>query len=242
MQRLIAEIEKSAAEVMDHDFIKILENTSPEESLATLQYFATSFIHLSMTFRDINTLYYMYDNPKSDHERLVDAHGREDAKHWRMLLHDLEALSVNTTQTTNDAIERFWRDEDLYIREYIYSVLSRARRCSGNPVWRMAAMEAGEAGVRVFFTVIRANAAKIKQNLGIHLRYFGEEHVDTEMETKLETSAFESIKLSDEDYAFCREIVADHYVSNEKFLDQKAVVAEKLIKNLRSTAGETVHA
>lgn len=242
MRRLIAKIEASASAVKDHAFIKILENTNVHESFATLQYFATSFIHLSMTFRDINQLYYMYDEPKNDHERLIDAHAREDAEHWHMLLHDLEALSVNTTQNTNDAIQRFWRDEDLYIREYIYSVLTRARRCSVNSVWRMASMEAGEAGVRTFFKVIRENARKINQSLGIQLRYFGEEHVEAEINTKLDTLAFEAFQLSDEDYAFCSEIVEDHYASNLKFLDSKALVASKLIEGFRKKAEEEAHA
>ena len=126
MQRVLNHIENRAAEVSRHPFIQQLNSVTADGAYTVLSNFALSFVHLSLTFRDINELYFSYDQPKDELERIVDSHARADAEHWKFLFEDLEALGVNQQRSATQYIERFWRPEDTYIRKYIYSVLARA--------------------------------------------------------------------------------------------------------------------
>lgn len=234
MKRLLERMEHTANQIENHQFAQLMDHASPQELLGVMRSLTNTFIHLTMTFRDINTLYFMYDAPGNPMERMVDAHAREDAEHWRMILHDLNALSLNVEQCVSDSMLDFWQDANLFAREYIYSVLTRARRCSENHLWRMAAMEAAEVGVRVFLEIINRNTQRMCHELDIELVYFGKKHLVTEVDTQLETSPFEEIVLKEEDFTFCAAIAEEHLADNKVFMNGLADSVAKALHKMRS--------
>ena len=221
MRKLFTHIHREADRFKDHPFIKTYREADVHGAFAVLSSCANSFIHLAMTFRDTNTLYFMYDDPKDEYEKIVDAHARADAEHWQLLLDDLDALSLNVNRSTNDFIRTVWRDEDLYVREYIYGVLARAYQSKDTPIRRMAAMETIESVIDLLSYPARRNSALYREQLGIDLNYFGKTHVETELGTKADTAIFEEIELDAEEYKFCLAIVEDHFECYSRFLDNK---------------------
>ncbi len=221
MNRIFSHIESKAEQINHHAFMKLMNELTPESSYKLFKEITIAFVHLTMTFRDLNRLYYCYSEPKDIYQEYVNAHAEEDTKHWQFLLMDMEALSVDKTLPLTQAIPELWHDENLYLRKYIYSVLARAKSCSTCAIRRLTAMESGEAGVRVFFTGIKRSAAMVKALKGINLTYFGEHHIDTEMATKVNIDPFKEVTLADEDLAFCLNLVDEHFASFTEFLDSK---------------------
>ncbi|VVM24532.1 hypothetical protein BSPWISOXPB_4550 [uncultured Gammaproteobacteria bacterium] len=43
---------------------------------------APLFVHLAMTFRDINQMFYFTKHPKNDKQKAINAHAEIDSTHW----------------------------------------------------------------------------------------------------------------------------------------------------------------
>ncbi|RKP46095.1 hypothetical protein D7S89_18600 [Trinickia fusca] len=179
-------------------------------------------IHLAMTFRDINKMYYHYENPGDQLERAINAHVNVDAEHWGMMVSDIKILGVNDkAHDCESAIRVIWDDLGFTVRKYMYSLISRARRCGECPLLKMASMEAGEATSKVFFTTSRRLAAMYEADTGNTLRYLGAEHIDSEVDNSIDSSVFLDQHLSDEKRMEAVSIVDDHFASFREFLDHK---------------------
>ena len=229
MKTILNHIEKRATEVNNLPFFKLFDQVDAEQGYELLRKFAPSFVHLAMTFRDLNLLYLVAENPDNKYEREINAHAIADSEHWHFLLEDLELLSLNSEKPLTDTIKLLWADQDTYIREYIYSVLTRVAIAKDYKE-KFVLMEAAEAGVRVFFDTLKKNAKKIYDSRGIELKYFGDTHIDTEIETELDASVFDELEIPEAEQQKYIELVNAHYKSNRKFLDGKYKVALNHLK------------
>ncbi|RMH94122.1 hypothetical protein EBB59_02865 [Lysobacter pythonis] len=221
MKRVFDEIERQASKVREHLFIRLIDETPASLVKARFRFWAPGFIHLGMTFRDVNKFIIPFDNPKDKFEAAINEHAEVDSKHWNMLLHDLGVLELDREMRLSDSIRYIWGDEYSFIREYIYSFVSRCMRCGDDVMKRAAVMESAEAGVKTFFSAVERSSDKFKKQYGQELLYFGSEHIKSETENAFTSNIFEEISLDEEKCEECLALVREHFAAVKVFLDNK---------------------
>lgn len=134
MRRVFAEITRETEELKSHDIFVKINNISSCQAVELLKMWGPLFVHQTMTFRDINLMYNVYENPKSDLEFAINAHAYTDATHWEMLITDLEKLGAsNHIKNYSDAMSGIWSQQGKPIRDYMYWILHRALHCGSSP-------------------------------------------------------------------------------------------------------------
>lgn len=237
MKQIFDRIRVEKAALLSHPVFGQLENISVPQIKELMRIWSPLLIHLSMTFRDINKMYYHYEHPESELEHAINAHVNVDAEHWRMMVSDIKTLGVNERASDcESAIRIIWDDLGYTVRKYMYSLISRARRCGDDPLLKMAQMEAGEATSKVFFTTSRKLAALYEADTGNVLRYLGAEHIDDELDHSIDSSVFLERALSDEMRMKAVEIVDDHFASFREFLDHKYEINKIALGDLQAAA------
>ncbi|MGG1947720.1 hypothetical protein AB1286_23475 [Trinickia sp. NRRL B-1857] len=237
MKQIFDRIRVEKAALLSHPVFAQLEDISVPQIKELMRIWSPLLIHLAMTFRDINKMYYHYENPKTELERAINAHVDVDAEHWRMMISDIKTLGVNNRATDCEtAIGIIWDDLGYTVRKYMYSLISRARRCGSDPLLKMAQMEAGEATSKVFFTTSRKLAAMYEEDTGAVLRYLGAEHIDDELDHSIDSSVFLKQVLSDEMRMKAVEIVDDHFASFREFLDHKYEINKIALADMNTIA------
>lgn len=220
MKRVLHHISDRAAHLEGHPFFSRAQAIDGPEAVEKLKIWAPLFVHLTMTFRDVNQLYYQKANPASDIERAINAHARVDATHWKLLVDDLAVIGVNVG-SYGDAMQEIWSERGAPIRNYMYWVLHRAQRCIDSPYMRLTAMESGEASVKMFFSTTRHVALMFQQQTGHTLRYFGDSHIESELENAVDLAPVGEIDVPYQSFKDCCSIVDDHFERFEEFLDYK---------------------
>lgn len=237
MKQIFDRIRVEKAALSSHPVFGQLEDISVPQIKELMRIWSPLLIHLAMTFRDINKMYYLYPEPETELERAINAHVDVDAEHWRMMVSDIKTLGVNDRATDcESAIDIIWDDLGFTVRKYMYSLISRARRCGRDPLLKMAQMEAGEATSKVFFTTSRKLAAMYEADTGNTLRYLGAEHIDDELDHSIDSSVFLKQTLSDETTMQAVEIVDEHFASFREFLDHKYEINKLALGSLQAAA------
>jgi hypothetical protein len=237
MKQIFDRIRVEKAALLSHPVFTQLEDISVPQIKELMRIWSPLLIHLSMTFRDINKMYYHYENPRTELERAINAHVDVDAEHWRMMISDIKTLGVNNRATDcESAIRIIWDDLGYTVRKYMYSLIARARRCGSDPLLKMSQMEAGEATSKVFFTTSRKLAAMYEEDTGAVLRYLGAEHIDDELDHSIDSSVFLKQVLSDEMRMKAVEIVDDHFASFREFLDHKYEINKIALADMNTVA------
>ncbi|AIO67468.1 hypothetical protein [Burkholderia oklahomensis] len=222
MKKVLDRIRAKKETLADHPFFPQLANVTVPEIKELMRTWAPLLIHFAMTFRDINRMYYHYKKPADKLQRAINEHVDVDSSHWQLMVADLKTLDTNDKASDcESAIKLIWDDTGEPVREYMYSVMARARRCGDCPLLRMAAMEAGEATSKIFFTTSRRIAAAYEADTGDRLRYLGAEHIDSEMDHPIDSSVFLEQPLSNEKRAEAISLVDEHFSSFRAFLDYK---------------------
>ncbi|MDN7675222.1 hypothetical protein QZM22_22570 [Burkholderia oklahomensis] len=232
MREILATIRKKKAALLDHPVFPQLEAVTLPQIKEMMRVWSPLLIHLAMTFRDINRMYYHYEKPENDLQNAINDHVDVDTEHWRMMVSDIKTLGVNGRAVDcESAIDVIWDDLGAPVRKYMYSLVSRARRCGDCPLLKMASMEAGEATSKVFFTTSRKLAAAYEADTGHTLRYLGAEHIDSELDHAINESIFFDQRLSADKQADALSIVDDHFRSFLAFLDYKYEVNKLALAN-----------
>jgi hypothetical protein len=222
MRRVFSRIAQRKESLKSHPFFSRAYEIDGNGVEEKLRIWAPLFVHLAMTFRDINLMYYVYPSPSSDFERAINAHANVDGTHWRMLVADLAAVGVDRNVASyGDAMQAIWSERGAPIRNYMYWVLHRAQRCGTSPFMKMAAMESGEATVKMFFSTTRHVASVFEAKTGVKLGYFGDNHMDSEIDNAVELNIFEDVELDESALREGLWIVDDHFEKFEAFLDYK---------------------
>lgn len=222
MQRIFRQIAERKERTQGHAFFSRAHEISEDSVVEKLRIWAPLFVHLAMTFRDINRMYYVYPTPSSDFERAINAHAKVDGTHWQLLIDDLRAIGVDKdVGGYGDAVRAIWSDRGEPIRNYMYWVLHRAQRCASSPFLKIVAMESGEATVKLFFSTTSHVASAFERKTGAKLGYFGNRHVESEIDNAVDLRPFEAVVLDDETLRHARWIVEDHFEKFNAFLDYK---------------------
>jgi hypothetical protein len=230
MKRVFDFIEMQKAEVYDHPLIRkrLAELGRPDPRVPIHRKFdwLPAFIHLSMTFRDINEMYLRYPDPKNEYERAINEHVDEDSGHYRYMLHDLEVLGFDEPQSMSESIMTIWSERSVEVRKYIYSVLHRVLLCGDDPFLRAAVMQAQESSVGIFFGLSKFQAHYFEEQTGVELHYLGSKHADGEEEHPLALDVFTRSHVSDDIVEKGIAVARAHFESFREFLDFKESVTE----------------
>lgn len=229
MERIYHRIEERVAEAREHALFGLIHSIDAPAVPAFVRAWATQFIHLTMTFRDINLLYMAYPRPADAFERTITAHAQVDATHWALLMSDLRLLGIGGDASLETAVRLIWADDELPMRHYIYSLAQRAISCGDSPFLRAACMEAGEATVKTFFTASRAIARKFQSVTGMPLQYFGDAHIDSELETPVDAALFRTEVLPAALLPNALSLVDQHFDRFGPFLDHKLARAQRAL-------------
>jgi len=222
MRRIFARIERQKKLLEKHPFFARAREIDGEGIEKKLKIWAPLFVHLTMTFRDINLMYYVCPTPGTDFERAINAHAHIDGTHWKMLAADLDTLGLDREVASyGDAMAAIWSDCGAPIRNYMYWVMHRAQRCGASPFLKMAAMESGEATVKMFFATTKRVASLYEKKTGAKLAYFGDNHMDSETDNAVDLKLFEEIELDQPTLREAVWIVDDHFEKFEAFLNHK---------------------
>ncbi|MGC1305463.1 MAG: hypothetical protein WA840_24090 [Caulobacteraceae bacterium] len=225
MKHVFERIEKRKRDVERHVVFSIfseLESIGLPQVENMLDIWAPLLIHLSMTFRDINNMYYMYSSPEDEFQEAINAHVSVDSEHWRMMIEDIKTLGVNGRAfDCESAIDIIWSDLGIPVRKYMYSLMYRARRCGECPFLKISAIESAEVTSKVFFGISMRLAGLYERHYNKSLYYLGEAHINNEIEHSIDLSLFSSQSISIEKMAVAYDIVDDHFDSFINFLNFK---------------------
>lgn len=221
MKQVFDNINKRKDSFKDHPIFEISLKSDPALAKERFEFWAPGFIHLSMTFRDINTVFLPYKNPENDYQREISEHAAVDAEHWHMLLKDLDTLGLNKQKSLNNAISEIWDEQYRPAREYMYSVVNRLVNTNGCHFKKMALMESGEAGVKLFFGVVAHNSEEFERIYKQQLYYFGNAHVEDEIAHAADLSIFDEVELDPELRDECIALTNEHFDGFKQFLDYK---------------------
>jgi len=191
------------------------------------------FIHISLTFRDLNTMYLPYPIPKNAFEAELNAHCEEDATHWTMLLDDLRALGIDRPILTSDVIRFIWSDLTRPSRRYMYSVCKAAWDAGDDVFLRFAFLEANEAMVGLYFDAVETAARRCAEQTGITLRYFGGEHMERENAAAVSSSLFEDAPIDELVLQAALENAQPHFQAFEEFLKYGRWMLESGLPDVR---------
>ncbi|MEN5315379.1 hypothetical protein [Pseudomonas koreensis] len=219
MRRVFAEINRQN-EILKSDevFLKV-RNISGVEAAALLKVWGPLFVHMTMTFRDVNLMYNAYEHPQNDFERAINGHAYVDATHWEMLVTDLESLgAADQVKKYKDAMSIIWSDQGKPIRDYMYWVMHRAQRCGSSHALKITAMESCESTVKTFLTQTRHISMLFKRETGVTLNYFGESHIESEVVNAVDLSIFDEIELDQETLTTALWIVNSHFQDFKVFV------------------------
>ena len=212
MRRVFAEINRQTESLKAHQVFLKVSHISSGEAVELLKVWGPLFVHLTMTFRDVNLMYNLYENPANDLERAINTHADVDATHWEMLVTDLESIGVNEQVSSyKEAMSIIWSPQGTPIRDYMYGVLHRAQGCGNSPALKITAMESCESTVKTFLTKTRHISALFESETGIKLHYFGESHVESEVDNAVDLSIFQDIELDQEALATALWMVNSHF-------------------------------
>ncbi len=222
MERVFSAINKHKQNVLEHKLFQDVKKITRENVIEKMNIWAPLFVHLTMTFRDINQMFYHFPNPKNNLQKAINAHAEVDSTHWNMLKTDLQTLGIyNDVKNYGDAMDMIWLDAGAPIRNYMYSAIIRAQMCGENTFLRMTAMEAGETTVKMFFNTTKYIAELYEQETGKQLHYFGNQHIDSEVDNAVDLLIFEQKELNQETLEKALYIVDAHFDKFQHFLDYK---------------------
>ncbi len=222
MKRVFSVINKHKKNTLCHKLFKDIHTINQADVIEKMHIWAPLFVHLSMTFRDINQMFYFSKDPKNNMQKAINAHAEIDSTHWDMLKGDLKTLGLyNNIKNYGDAMNMIWLDSGAPIRNYMYHAIARAQMCGDNVFLKIAALESGEATVKIFFNTTKYVAELYEKETGEKLHYFGDQHIDSEVDNAIDLSIFEQEELDDETWNKSLHIIDAHFDEFQKFLDYK---------------------
>lgn len=225
MKRVFKQIRERSNAIECHALFRDIHSIAVDEVSDKMKVWAPLFIHLTMTFRDINQMFYYFSRPRDVYELEINAHAEIDSTHWRFLLDDLKAIGMDGQPLFyKEHLDQIWSDSGAPIRRYMYALVQRAQSCGDSAFLRAAVMESGEATVKLFFSTTQLMAQRFKQATGKTLKYFGDEHIRSELDNPVDHSIFEEVKLDEATLKTALQLVNAHFDKFKDFLDAKYVI------------------
>lgn len=222
MEQIYKRIAERVAHAQNHPLFDRIERIQTSDVPRYMRTWSHQFIHLGMTFRDVNRMYLAYPNPKDAFEIQINNHAEVDSTHWKFLLADLKKIGIaDQVNTLEQAVTMIWSESSVAVRHYIYSLVHRAISCGQSPFLWAACMEAGEATVKAFFTAARTLARKFQDCTGHTLQYFGEDHINSEIDNPIDDQLFRVHVLPDGLASQALSLVDQHFDHFGPFLDHK---------------------
>lgn len=225
MERIFAQIKLRSDAIANHSLFHDILSIEVDQVPEKMKIWAPLFIHLTMTFRDINQMFYIAPEPCNVYQQEVNAHAKIDSTHWRFLLDDLKAVGSDQNPAYfEEHLNLIWSDAGAPIRKYMYALVARAQSCGDSPFLRATVMESGEATVKLFFATTRMMAQRFKEATGKTLRYFGDEHLRSEVDNPVDRSVFDDVVLDEATAQTALQLVNAHFDKFKDFLDAKYVI------------------
>ena len=179
-QEIIDDMEEKSAKIRQHPFLDFLkDDTIPVRRRMT---FAPYLTYFALSFADIVDTWLYVPNPQNELEERINIYIDEDDFHYNLLLHDIENVlgyTLDRYGTFAAVMRHIWGDDTRAVREYIYAWLDCINRYK-DPIMTLTSFEVIEVGaqplVDAAYNHIYLPRTGIKE-----LRYFGQMHVDLEM-------------------------------------------------------------
>lgn len=220
MKNIFAEIKTRSNTARQHPFFSHIQKTEPESAPEIMKLWAPLFLHLTMTFRDVNQLFFITRPPCNSYDESINAHADVDSTHWQLLLDDLKTIGIDShPQFLKAHLDLIWSDTGTPVRRYMYALVARAQSCGDSPFLRVTVMESAEATVKLFWETATLLAARFEAVTMQRLRYFGYEHVLSETENQVDVTIFETISLPPASRNTALQLVNDHFDRFTEFLD-----------------------
>ena len=179
-QEVIDYIEEKRVVLSQHNLFQYISDTSvpARKRMQFVPYFA----YFAIAGADLLDSWFRIPNPKTELERRVNTFIDEDNFHYNLFLYDMEDVLGYTNGRFGSyaAIMRhLWGDDSRAVRMLVYTWGSVATRTT-DPMVTLASFEAVEAGLKHLFE--SANEFVFRGENGLpELKYFGQTHIDFEM-------------------------------------------------------------
>lgn len=220
-QEVMDVIEEKRLELSQHKFFKFL---SDESIPATKRIrFVPYWLYFALAAPDVLDNWMRIANPQTELEHRVNKFIDEDSFHYNLFLHDVENVLGYTPDrfgSLGGILRHIWGDDSRAVRMLIYSWASGVKK-SKDPIVTLASFEAVEAGLKDFVETVYGKLFLGKDGFP-GLKYFGQAHVDLEMNHTVtgwfkpdgEISDFtpiEEFDISEEAKAYSLEVVEDMF-------------------------------
>lgn len=172
MTELASLIDERAQVFARHPFLRRVRD--PAQPLAQRLAFLPALSHFIMSFGDLNRYVLPFPAPRSELERAINEHAREDANHWPWFLHDLAQLGMDEPRPLTGALALLWSPQWAPARCLTYELVALVADRPAN--LRLVAIEVMEATGRIFFETMAA----VTQGCGLELRFCGALHLSHE--------------------------------------------------------------
>ena len=179
-QEVIDEIEVHRADLSKHAFVNMLADESIP--VRKRMQFAPYWTFFAVAGADLLDSWLRIPEPKTELEKKVNVFIEEDNFHYNLFLHDVEKIlgySVDRYGSYEAVMRHVFGDDSKAVRMLVYTWAAGPKK-SKDPIVTLAVFEAIEAGLKDMFETI---FAKVYAGNGgiLELKYFGQEHVDLEM-------------------------------------------------------------
>ena len=217
LQDVIDVIEVKRETLSKHKLFEYISDTSvpARKRMQFVPYFG----YFAIAGADLLDSWFRIPDPKTELERRVNVFIEEDNFHYNLFLYDMEeVLGYNTDRfgSYSAIMRHLWGDDSKAVRMLVYTWGAVAVK-SKDPMVALASFEAVEAGLKHLFESAKEHVFNGENGLP-DLKYFGQTHIDFEMNHTL-TSWFKegdepfrplaSFEMSEESMNVSLEVVDD---------------------------------
>jgi hypothetical protein len=238
MKEVLELIEKKKVEFANLPFFKFLKNTSIDPRQRMI--WVPCAIPFIMGAKDVNNCALRVEPTNDPIQKIINVHTREDGRHWKWLLKDLENLGLDESLKFTDTLKFLWGDETLKARNLAYTLALHT--FASDPLVKLVAIEVIEATGNVAFSAFAEVGNELQQMTQKRYRYFSTSHLAVETghihgyEDDVEQFLAE-IQLTDEQKAIAIEMVEKVFTAFTEFVNylmeysEEHSIEQKFIKS-----------
>ena len=181
MQSIQNYIQRRADEMASHALFGYLGDRQIDAAIRFK--FAARSTHFILTYSDILRFLLSDESTTDEYQRIVNTHCAEERAHAKWFLMDLKTLGQDPEHLFTDSVNVLWGDDTIKTRLLGY----RLSRLSMDlkSIDRVVLLEAIEAMSALAFKASAPAATELEQRTGKALLFFGQRHLDSELNHQL---------------------------------------------------------
>lgn len=222
MKEVLALIEKNKQNFAELPLFKFMQDKSidPKTRLA----WAPCLTPFAMNFKDFNHYVITQYPTINPIQEMINSHAKEDGRHWRWFLKDLELMELDRSMLFSDSLRFLWGEETKKTRQ-LCQVLFALCMYQTDPILKLVVIESIEATGNAAFPIIAEVGNELQQITGRKYSYFSQSHYAVEtghIQANIDNveQIIESINLTEESRAQAFDLVEKVFIAFTESMDE----------------------